>query len=203
VPTRCAGPGMLHDWLNALCWLRWPRLKATMNRLQAEAARASRPAGSLSNPGGGRGRLRDAITLFDESGALFVSDDATAISHWRSMDWHALFVAGREGFEQRVAVLPVGHALLEKLLDPYKAICAHALSIAQPAGLIDTTDLASPGLDRLDRLAAQRLSGAGLRTAELSPLPVLGIPGWWPANSAAGFYNDPMVFRTGRQRSKS
>jgi hypothetical protein len=189
---------MLHDWLNALCWLRWPRLKTTMNRLQAAALRASKARSGSPTPGGSRGTLRDAITLFDESGVLFVSDDAACIEHWRAMDWHSLFIVGREGFGQRVAVLPVGHALLEKLLDPYKAICAQALAVVQPACLIE-----SAGLDFLDRSVAQRLSVGGLCTADLAPLPVLGIPGWWPPNSDDGFYNDPVVFRTGRQRSKS
>ena len=28
-----------------------------------------------------------------------------------------------------------------------------------------------------------------------TPLPVLGVPGWWPANEAPGFYADAQVFR--------
>ena len=27
------------------------------------------------------------------------------------------------------------------------------------------------------------------------PLPVLGVPGWWAANAAPDFYDDPKVFR--------
>ena len=27
------------------------------------------------------------------------------------------------------------------------------------------------------------------------PLPVLGVPGWWDANEAPGFYDDNAVFR--------
>ncbi|MFG5409680.1 DUF3025 domain-containing protein [Piscinibacter sakaiensis] len=27
------------------------------------------------------------------------------------------------------------------------------------------------------------------------PLPVLGVPGWWPANADPAFYDDPAVFR--------
>jgi len=30
-----------------------------------------------------------------------------------------------------------------------------------------------------------------------SPLPVLGVPGWWPANADHRFYDDPAVFRLG------
>ena len=28
-----------------------------------------------------------------------------------------------------------------------------------------------------------------------APLPLLGVPGWWPANEAPGFYDDAQVFR--------
>ncbi|HQX67511.1 MAG TPA: DUF3025 domain-containing protein, partial [Ottowia sp.] len=27
------------------------------------------------------------------------------------------------------------------------------------------------------------------------PLPLLGVPGWWPANQAPAFYDDAEVFR--------
>ena len=30
------------------------------------------------------------------------------------------------------------------------------------------------------------------------PLPVLGVPGWWPANENPGFYDDADVFRPAR-----
>jgi hypothetical protein len=35
---------------------------------------------------------------------------------------------------------------------------------------------------------------------ELSPLPVLGVPGWWNANGQEGFYDDTGYFRPGRER---
>ena len=33
-----------------------------------------------------------------------------------------------------------------------------------------------------------------------SPLPVLGVPGWWPDNAKLGFYDDAEVFRPRRDR---
>ena len=42
----------------------------------------------------------------------------------------------------------------------------------------------------IDRLASPR---------DLAPLPVLGIPGWWPTNDAPAFYDDARYFRPGRQ----
>jgi len=34
---------------------------------------------------------------------------------------------------------------------------------------------------------------------ELSPLPVLGVPGWWPDNERESFYDDADYFRSGRR----
>lgn len=200
VPTRVDGPGMVHDWFNALCWLRWPAIKARMNRLQAEAIRA-RPA-SLAGP---RGALRDAITLFDESGALFVTSDKGAIASLRGFDWQGLFVVRRETFASRIRVLVVGHALLEKLQSPYKAICAHALPVASPPACGEVRYPVDPGrpddLDRLDAAVAATLDAGALARERLAPLPLLGIPGWWPGNEDPAFYNDASVFRPGRRRS--
>ncbi|MCM5570794.1 DUF3025 domain-containing protein [Burkholderiaceae bacterium FT117] len=215
VPTRVSGDGMVHDWFNALCWLRWPAIKARMNRLQAEAIRA-RPE-SLA---GRRGALRDAVTLFDESGALFVSDDDDALDRWRRFDWTGLFVARRDAFAGGVRVLVVGHALLEKLQAPYKAICAQALAVRRPAGGLpgalagdrshapSVASLGAPDapdaldeLDDLDARVAASLDAQALSRESLRPLPLLGIPGWWPGNADPAFYNDGSVFRPDRRRS--
>jgi hypothetical protein len=193
VPTRDCGPGMLHDWFNALCWLRWPAIKARLNRLQADAIRAG-----TAWPG--RGRLRDTITLFDESGALLLTEDAERVEQWRSFDWQRLFVSGRSSFADQVGVLIVGHALLEKLLSPYKSVCAQALPVMQSPpplghGLADL----DAALDALDQRVAQSLEADTLERSRFGPLPLLGIPGWWSANEDPAFYNDSRVFRQGRQ----
>jgi len=35
-------------------------------------------------------------------------------------------------------------------------------------------------------------------TRALAPLPILGVPGWWPENERADFYADASVFRAPR-----
>jgi hypothetical protein len=79
----------------------------------------------------------------------------------------------------------VGHALLDKLAAPYKSITAHVIPLA---GRFDH-DAA------LDEAAARWVAQPALWPRLLLPLPVLGIPGWWPANEDAAFYDDPTVFR--------
>lgn len=180
VPTRTGDPGGWHDLFNALVWLTFPRTKARLNRLQADVIQAEgvRP---------GRGGLRDAATLFDENAALLFTDDRDLIAALRGFDWRALFVAGRARFPARARVVVFGHALLDKLRAPYKAACAHAWIIEAGAP------------DAADALAEASLEASTLHSAAFAPLPVLGIPGWWPANAAPDFYDDPRVFRAGRR----
>ncbi len=171
VPTRC-NP---HDFFNGLVWLTFPQLKRRLNELQAEAIARDgvRPT---------RGAVRDALTLFDENAAWLQADEAV-IDALRRRDWHTAFVTQR-GLWAQARVVCFGHALLEKLLAPRKPITAHVWAV--PHGV--------PAAEWL----------AGCITPELLaskphlPLPVLGVPGWWPDNEAPGFYADAAVFRPPR-----
>lgn len=109
VPTR----DNLHDLCNGLVWLRWPRLEQRLNRLHAAQI-------ACCGIGATRGPLRDALTLFDESGAL-LDAPASLVAALRERDWRALFVARRDEWSRANLVL-FGHALLAKLVHPRQAI---------------------------------------------------------------------------------
>ncbi|MFT4100866.1 MAG: DUF3025 domain-containing protein [Burkholderiaceae bacterium] len=189
VPTRLHGQDAWHDYFNALVWLRFPAIKRRLNALQAEAiAAACDPAGERP-AGRARGRLRDVLTLFDESAALVLTDDRRCRDDLRGFAWTSLFVERRAAWRQGVRTVVVGHALLLKLWRPYKAVCAQAWLAP-----------AAASLDDADRAVAASLDAGRLLPRCLTPLPVLGVPGWWPANEDAGFYADASVFRAGRRR---
>ncbi len=181
VATRLAGEGAIHDRFNALAWLAFPRLKARLNALHAQALDEREVRGR-------RGWLRDRVTLFDESGALLLCRDPELTQALRAHQWEELFVARRGQFEREARLLLVGHAVHEKLCKPYKAICAQVWILDLPQGLDE---------DLVDREAARALGEESL--AALTPLPVLGVPGWWPANGDPAFYNDPQIFRQRRK----
>lgn len=196
VPTR----NNLHDLFNGLVWLRFPQSKAALNRLQAEAI-AAQGVGAV------RGPVRDAITVFDENGALLLAPPDVAAVLWPALlarDWHALLVTHRALWDQAQLVL-FGHALMEQLVSPRKNITAHVLVepfavgcgvFAQSApGLLHTDAWAA-----LDASLAARLTPEWLGGKPFTPLPVLGVPGWWPANADPGFYADASVFRPLRLR---
>jgi len=167
VPTR----DNRHDLFNGLVWLRFPALKRRLNELQA-AEIAARGIGSV------RGPLRDALTLFDENGAL-LSAPARLADALRRRDWQRLFVGERDAWRDAELTL-FGHALLDKLTAPRKPITAHVLIVDRDA-------------DALAPFSADRLAAK-----PFAVLPVLGVPGWWSANEAPAFYADPAVFRPAR-----
>lgn len=178
VPTR----ENAHDLFNGLIWHRFPASKRQLNRLQAHAIAAN-------GVGAVRGPLRDAITLFDEN-AVLLQAPQTLWRALRARDWNALFVGQRQAW-QRARIVPFGHALLEKLVKPYKSITAHVFALPVPETLVD--DLAA-----WDAWLAERLDAQGLSAKPFTPLPVLGVPGWWSANAEPSFYADAEVFRPPR-----
>ncbi|RPH45333.1 MAG: DUF3025 domain-containing protein [Burkholderiales bacterium] len=204
VATRTDPEGARHDLFNALAWLVWPHAKARLNALHAAVlAAAASPTGATdataetaataatAATGAARGPLRDAATLFDENAALWIGLDTSLEDALRAFDWNALFVAGRARVERSVRVHAFGHALLEKLDAPFKAITAHAW----PLRLAADTPLAD-----VDRALARSLEPGRLGSRAFCPLPVMGVPGWCDANRDPAFYNDAAVFRSGRRR---
>lgn len=174
-PTRDS----LHDFFNGLVWLRFPRTKARLNAMQA-AQIASHGIGRV------RGPVRDAITVFDENGALLDAPEPL----WRALlqrQWRKLFLELRPLWSQ-ARLLVFGHALLEKLVRPRKDLTAHVWR--SPAPLADGAGA--------DAWLAGQCSEALLTTKPFTPLPLLGIPGWWPANQLDSFYDDALVFRPAR-----
>lgn len=187
VPTRRGENGGWHDLFNALVWLAFPLTKGQLNRLHAEAI-------AIHGVGPRRGGLRDAATLFDESGAIVVTRERELGAALREMRWRDLFVGARARFTADARVTVFGHALLDKLRAPYKAVCAHAWLIEWDPGR------EHPKVCELDRLLAARMNADTMRTTALAPLPVLGVPGWWAANEDASFYDDGAVFRAARKK---
>ncbi|GGC80067.1 DUF3025 domain-containing protein [Undibacterium terreum] len=188
IPTR----ENLHDFFNALVWLNFPMIKMQLNALQS-AQIASLGVGKS------RGAARDAATIFDENAALLVirhSDEGAALlDALQNHRWQQAFVEQRHLFGTHCEVWSFGHALMEKLVQPYKAITAHAWPVIVEANYFDLDVHARRAY--LDRKVAQQLKGHALTTADYTPLPVLGIPGWWPDQNEE-FYADTQVFRPKR-----
>ena len=188
VPTR----ENLHDFFNGLVWLTFPRIKLQLNALQAAQI-------ALAGVGKSRGAARDGATIFDENCALLVVRQGergeALVAALRGHRWSEALHQDACAFGPQAQVWLFGHALMEKLVAPRKAITAHTRVVQADAAFF------ALGHDEqrawIDRHVAASLAAEGLSTACFTPLPVLGVPGWWEGQDAA-FYADVGVFRPKR-----
>lgn len=179
-------PGSWHDLFNALAWMRFPRIKSAINTLHFHAEAATQ----------GRGRARDALTLFDECGVILASDNADLLLAIARRDWCSAFQKKPDLWQTDIAITTFGHAMLEKYLTPYKSMTANALLIQ--------TDINPNQFPRdefltlLDSTLAEKLLETRVKKgpAMLAPLPLAGVPGWtFFGPQTNSFYADRTVFR--------
>ena len=177
IPTR----DLAHDWYNAWVWLRFPEAKRQINRLHILDSRQS-----IASSSNGRSRFRDALTLFDESGAVLLTTEADLASALLNHDWQALFVNNRSAWADRAKVLIVGHGLLDSMHRPHKGLCAKVIPVVVPVLDLEVKEL---------QALIQGLIAEIRDSANFSPMPVMGVPGWFDESNTDGFYSDTSVYR--------
>lgn len=174
VATRSSS---LHDLFNALAWLAFPRTKAVLNALHAR---------EIPREAGRRGRFRDLLTIVDEGGAIVACDDPELVRLVQELRWKELFWERRARLLEGMRVLVLGHAVLERALDPWPGITCKAIFV--------------PSAGDPDAHAADFLAGLASDAVprDLPPLPVFGYPGWHAGTGQAHFYDDTKCFRPSR-----
>jgi DUF3025 family protein len=189
--------GDWHDLFNVLAWVVYPRAKAVLNERHMIALREEHKLEAATGAAK-RGRVRDAATLFDESGAVVLSHDRQLLEDLRAFRWKRLFWARRDDVRCSMRFYIFGHAIFEKALSPYIGVTAHALLASVDAGFVNAP--VEGQVAYVDGLLAARASGIEqlIVPTVLAPLPVLGVPGWWRANEEEAFYDDARYFRPGR-----
>jgi hypothetical protein len=187
-----------HDLLNALVWLTFPAAKAALNARQyAELVRQE--AGGAPN----RGPVQDALTLFDEGGVIVAVGDAGLGALLGSFEWKELFWRRRDEAASRMRFYLFGHALCEKALQPFSGITGRGVMIEVAAASFFALPLAAQ-LAALDSRVAAHIADPLRFTAtrELTPVPILGVPGWWSGNESETYYDDAGYFRPARAGSR-
>jgi len=175
-----------HDLFNVLVWCVFPRSKAALNRRHVAEMKHEAP--------GRRGHARDALTQFDEDGVIVLSSAPELLKLIRAFKWKELFWNRRAEALAHMRFLVFGHALYEKLLEPFVGVTGKAVLLDVTAGIDDTAATADQRVT--DWIEAGMLGSP----ADLQPLPVLGIPGWHAASLEASFYDNAAYFRPGRRR---
>lgn len=190
VPTRSHN---WHDLLNALVWLTFPRAKATIN------ARHYHELSHAQASPAGRGRVRDMNTLLDESGVLVPCANEEMAELLRTFQWDVLFWQRRDELNANMGFYLFGHGLYEKALRPYVGLTGQGLLLPVPPEFFNWT--LPQRLECLDAVLADYLDSPEncLSTRELTPVPLLGIPGWAAESESRAFYENEQYFRKGRR----
>ena len=171
----------LHDVMNALVWLTFPRAKRAIS--------VAHVALGVTADGKTRPRRRDVLTLFDEAGAIILSQRDDLKKMHEAHRWRELFVNHRQDFSQDARVILFGHGALEQLgSSPHRGLTVKALwlPLAHDTPLIE-----------IDAWMAEHVAAGELLAEDEHrlPLPIVGIPGWFPENERANCYDDAAVFR--------
>ncbi len=187
-----------HDLLNALVWLTFPNAKAAINTRHYHALTNALLATDSTSQ---RGAVRDTNTLLDESGVIVAYADAELAGLLRDFQWKELFWARRERVNSHMGFYVFGHGLYEKALQPYIGMTGQGLLLAVEADFFNWPQ--AQQLAHLDCALADYLADPQhcRSTRELSPVPLLGVPGW--AEQTAGYYDNSDYFRPGRRGAAS
>lgn len=183
-----------HDLFNALVWLSFPGIKAAINARHYHALLNERTQGNT-----GRGALRDVNTLLDESGVFVVYADAELAGLLRDFKWKELFWQQRVCVNASMGFFLFGHGLYEKALQAYVGMTGQGLLVAVEQEYFAWPPLRQ--LKHLDSLLADYLAAPEhcSNSRDLSPVPLLGIPGWATENDSATYYDNTLYFRPGRR----
>ncbi len=176
-----------HDLFNAFIWLLFPQTKIILNELHLSEL--------TKQTGKKRTRQRDMMTHFDESGIVIASTDASLFKALKNHQWNKVFIHSRALWGQQINAFVFGHGMYEKALKPFIGFTGKAYCIKVDADFFQYEKLAQYFfLDQ--RLANEIKCHQTLSCREtLTPLPILGVPGWYKDNKDPKFYANKDYFR--------
>ncbi|MCU4674542.1 DUF3025 domain-containing protein [Catenovulum sp. 2E275] len=188
IPTRVAN---WHDLFNACIWHLFPQTKTLLNHLHmADIAQFGAKQ---------RTKQRDAITLFDECGVVIAyQDDAQKLALQAHL-WVDIFWQQRASWFKKIRPFIFGHAMYEMSLNPFVGLTAKAYFIRVDEAFFKQS--LAKQYQLLDGLLAADIkhNHTLVNNRSLSPLPLLGIPGWSDENNQLSYYQNTDYFRPKRQ----
>jgi len=196
-----------HDFFQFLTWFIFPRTKAVINSIHIPLARerieqdeANRCEANQGESRGRRSPIENTLSLFDEGGVVILSSDESLLEHIRHFEWKKLFWERREELERNLRCVTFGHAMYEKGLKPYIGMTANAILLHCDRSVIDME--LDTQLSWIDGELARIFTEGSRYTnpRDLSPFPILGMPGWMAENASEAFYDNAEYFRSGRRR---
>lgn len=185
-----------HDFFQVLVWNLFPKTKATINELHFNATK-NRINSSIPSQ---RSVLENTLTQYDECGSIIVSSDPSLLDLIKQFEWQSLFWEQRERLEKELKCVVFGHAIFEKALNPYIGMTSHSVLLTVPVDIHHSpTNILMSYID--EHLNDIFSTNTQIKTPQdLSPFPLLGLPGWHDENNQRNFYENTDYFRPGRKR---
>ncbi|MBX3617461.1 DUF3025 domain-containing protein [Nitrosomonas sp.] len=180
-----------HDFFNALVWQVFPHSKSELNQLHF-LAQLSESKNNIKN----RCAIRDAVTLFDESGVIVTCSNNLLIQLLENFEWKELFWKHRKCVLSSMRFFIYGHGLYEKALNPYTGMTGKGIIFNVNRDFFSKT--LSDQLFSVDTMLESYLSQNLLSSSNLTPIPLLGYPGWIRDNESETYYDNKAYFRDRR-----
>lgn len=205
IPTRLNN---WHDFFGALIWCLFPKTKNLLNQLHiAEIAMHGQKI---------RSKLRNKLTLLDECGVLvlYQKEALPVVEALRQHQWQQAFVDNRylwqgamplqhqpqpqEQQPPQLQAMIFGHANYEMATRPFIGLTGKMLALEVKPEFFGWP--LRQRIDFIDTELSIQIANNDilLQHHQLTPLPLLGVPGWYAANRAADFYQDVSYFRPKR-----
>ncbi len=204
VPTRTDN---WHDLFGALIWCLFPNSKMALNRRhQQEIALHGKTQ---------RSPVRHRLTLLDECGVLlcYSADAAPIIEQLKNHQWQQAMFTERDSWLSstsqpslsgpRLEPMIFGHAIYEMATRPYLGLTAKLWPILVPEQFHGWSLLQR--ITFIDEQLSVQISNNSLAEfqQQLTPLPLLGVPGWYAENCQQAFYLNTNYFRPKRDIRES
>ena len=191
VPTRQQN---WHDLFGGFIWCLFPKTKALINQRHVDEIAVH----GLKQ----RSKHRNALTLFDECGVVLAISDSNWKACLRDHQWKTAFITYREQWGKTIAPFMFGHANYEMLTKPYIGLTGKALFVNVPDEIF-CKDLVTQ-YQYLDKQLYEMIKNDDCLAdnKQLSPLPLLGVPGWCEENNNSSFYDNTDYFRPKRRTRK-
>ncbi|RVU37681.1 DUF3025 domain-containing protein [Rheinheimera riviphila] len=194
VPTRYPN---WHDLFGALIWCLFPQTKKLLNQLHIREIELH--GASI------RTALRNKLTLLDECGVLILyrQQQANVVEMLRQHQWQHAFVSQRhcwfgQGNNPGVTAMMFGHANYEMATRPFIGLTGKMLAMVVPDDFFSQS--LRQRIDFIDTALSEQIANQGIfgDPLQLTPLPLLGVPGWFFANEQPDFYQNSAYFRPKR-----
>lgn len=189
-----------HDFFQFLTWFMFPKTKAVINSIHIPAAQVRIEA---QTDLGRRSPVENMLSLFDEGGAVILSSDNSLLDLIREFKWKELFWRRRDELNDKLKLITFGHAMYEKGLSPYVGMTANCILIHVDESVLLQTN--QQQLNWIDTELAKLFSDGDTykKPKDLSPFPLLGLPGWDKDNESESYYDNLNYFRPGRSHKKT